>query len=855
MGEAFSAKRYSEGHSLFGSSDSTLIKESEDLLSKFIGRSSQSPQAMEKEAKGPSGTPKAKIKIPRGNVQLRPESRSSSQGQPIKPRTASGPGLNQSVALPTVMSKSTRSSAWTRQELQPSPDSHIPKPAVARRSRRPRQEPSNYFKKTSISSSEGEKELPRAPRASARSNVLPRQTKVIPDSSLPVPTIRQQRYLGGSLRRRELGAFSTQSLCAEVSSDLKFSKSWKGASNDVVSLAWSPDGTKFAAGATAQCDEHMMAYNRKNNLLFGNLVTNELRELPDHWIKRPSGRSTADHILNDTRLFMSVTAVQWFGTTLYSASYDHTVKLWDTRDNEPSCQRTLRHDSKVVVMARSNFSHDLLATGADNLGYWCVDEGNFSTLEISRLRSRRDMELIPTSLAWGTSQATKDYLLAGMSEKEDSGVVARHGLLAAFRFGESSVVSESFQPRSQNVFDVTWHPSLPTFAAASTAGQQSSPGTRSVVNMFDPLRMKSRVMELECPALDINEVLFCPFQTDYVSASCTDGSTYVWDRRNHSEVLHVLKHGEALNQLDETLEKEQADTGVNLQLWGNNLDQFYTGGSDGMLKRWNILRAPEDLLVEDVASLNEGVMCGSFSPDKSNLLIGDVSGGIHLLSNSPFSPERSDFIIREAHYPLRVDDSASGSGIRAAQDLLSSGQIERHPIFGPGKGPEYKGPFAAWARPGGTPQECMPTTQLMEKYELRQLSGTAPQKRGHLTHAVRRELEGHITLASIRNQIHGRNKRRTPTIKQEMLDEVNVVDLCSDEEPHTGHRKSKTKPKVSRAYLNNTEVEIINLDSEDDSGEVRASPATQPSNNQQDDLVEDYWWPDSRLIDPNFTED
>ncbi|KAL4870172.1 hypothetical protein BDV12DRAFT_62557 [Aspergillus spectabilis] len=857
MGEASPTQRYSASPSLLGSSDSSLIKESEDLLSKFMRGPSQESQDDHLHPQSTSNSaiarasPKGRVKIPRGNVQLRPESIPRPQASSTKSSATFRPKIKQTVVLPTERLKPQ---PQTRRTL-PRPDSDAPhKPAVARRSGRPRVEPTNYFKKLSLFASESEDETPDVPGVSSPKSLLQHRPSAAPAPALPVPTKRNIRpqdiSYGSLLRQRELGSSSNQWLRARVTPNLRATKIWKGASNDVVSLAWSPDGTRFAAGATAQCDEHMMAYNRRNNLLVGDLVSDELHELPDHWVQRPKGRDPASYVVDDCRLFMSVTAVEWFERTLYTASYDHTVKLWDTRNATPSCSKTLRHGSKVIVMARSAITANLLATGAQTIGFWDVENDHYTALELPHARSRKDTELIPTSLAWGINQATKEYLLAGMSEKEDNGVVAQHGLLAGFRFGESSVVTDSFWPKSQNVFDVAWHPFLPTFAAACTAGQQASRGTRSVVNLYDPLRFKSRVLELECPALDMNEVTFCPTRSDYVSASCTDGRTYVWDRRNCSKALHTLKHGDPLNQLDETMEKEQADTGVNLQVWGSTFDQFYTGASDGMLKRWNILLAPEDVLVEDVASLQEGIMCGAFSPDQTNLLVGDVSGGVHLLSSSPFSPERHGFVFRETPHVAEQDNSESG--IRAARELVSSGQIERHPVFGPGKGPEYKGPFAAWARPDGTPLEHLAVTKLTEKYEARQISGVPPRNRRPLTQAMQREVEGHIILASIRNKIQGQGKRRIPVITQETLD------LCSDDEVAIQHRRPRTKAKISQPV-------IIDLtgDSDAESAERFASFDThhkeistaRASKDQLDDLDEDFWWPDSGTIDPNFADD
>lgn len=869
--------RYPIRSTLLGSDDPSMIKESEDLLSKFMRGTSeesrntfQQPQNTENPVtKLTADRSKARVKIPRGNVQLRPQSNPRAT-EHVPPKAHVNPAMmtKRTVTLPTPRRKPLRAPQRKQTVQSPSPDSDAPIPgsAVIRRSGRSRG-PKEYYKKLPLFNSEGEEKAQEIKAMPIPRGSLRYSRYAISSTTTQYPASRISRHRDTSfsslLQHRELGERSDWRLYSQFTGDFKVSKAWKGASNDVVTLAWSPDGTKFAAGATAQCDEHMMAYNRKNNLLFGNLTNSELCELPDHCIPRPRDRGSANDIVNDSRLFMSVTAVRWFEDTLYTASYDRTVKLWDTSRGKATCHKTLKHDSKVIVMARSNFAENILATGTRTIGYWDTNDAKYTALELPRARSRKEIELIPTSIAWGSSHATKDYLLAGMSDKEDG--VAQYGLLAAFRVRESSVDPEYFSPNSQNVFDVAWHPTLPIFGAACTAGQQVSRGTRSVVNIYEPLRLKSRVLELECPALDMNEVAFCPANTNYVSTSCTDGITYVWDMRNCGEVVHKLNHGAPLNQLDETVPKEEADTGVNMQLWGSTSDQLYTGASDGVVKRWNILRAPDDVLVEDVAALNEGIMCGAFSPDRSNLLIGDVSGGVHLLSNSPFCPDdAAAFIFKESPHGVGREPDPE-SGVKAAQDLVSSGQIEFHPVFGPGKGPRYRGPFAAWARPTGTSLESIAFTPLTNYYKARQLCGMPPQYREGLKPEVRKEVEGHITLATVRNQMRARNKRRNPgtvIVKSECADEHNFIDLCSDgydDEPV--YKISPKRRQPDSAAFDNIGIEVIDLTGDSDAEDLASSQASSlicskrgGGSDDLDDLEDDFWWPNSSTIDPNFSD-
>ncbi|KAE8375887.1 hypothetical protein BDV26DRAFT_266826 [Aspergillus bertholletiae] len=691
-------------------------------------------------------------------------------------------------------------------------------------------------------------------------------------SSTTGKNIQASSNLNKLLQARELGCVVSRQIHSCVLSKLRLSKTWKGASNDIIVLAWSPDGTKFAAGATAQCDEHNMEYNRGNNLILGDLTTDCLEELPDHWSPRPLGSPRG--AMNDHRLFMSVTACQWFDDTLYTASYDKTVKLWRFPNQKASCYKTLDHDSKVQVMARSNFAENLLATGTQSVGFWQLDESTYHSLEFPRQRSKREIDLIPTSLAWGTIPITREILIAGMSEKGDG--VAYNGLLAAWHIAEASSTPIQLSPNSQNIFDVKWHPCLPLFATASSARGGgttllSSKNTRSVVRLYSPLASRMCNMELECPALDINDVTFCPGNSNYVTASCTDGITYVWDTRNPDTVLHRLQHGEPLNQIDETLPREQADVGVRLALWGNSVTQFYTGASDGILKTWDVLRSPDDALVRDVASFGEEIMSGAFSPDRSNLLIGDAAGGLHLLSSNTFAGGNLSFNFKRAsQLPFAENDPDSESGIVTARKAISDGRLSRHPIYGVGQGPRYNGPYAAWARPDNTPEHQLGQTKLKEEWQVRQLDGIPPALRFGLNNQLRREVECQRHLARIRNGQH-MSERKRPDFGHFTKNGGIFIDLCSDDGFWSAPDKPERLATESKyAIVEDANIEIIDLTGDSDTECAKppnvglAFPTTPDTKSCSglDNILEglegiledDHWWPSSDQIDPNFQD-
>ncbi|KAG5288060.1 WD domain-containing protein [Histoplasma ohiense] len=735
-----------------------------------------------------------------------------------------------------------------------------------------------------------------------------------PDFECMKPSaLLRERELGQKAYRRKTPIYHN----IQSRKSLELWKEWKGASNDVMVLAWSSDGTRFAAGAAAQSDEHNMIYNRNNNLLLGDLTCNSLKELPDHRVRRPIPNN-----VTDPNLYMTVSAVSWRGETLYTASYDNTVKIWDVSTHTGAkCVNTLPHCGRVMVMAVSNSGS--IATGCDSAPHiklWTKTSGHGYIPDVLICNPTRNVPMIPSSLAWGT-QSADNILVAGLAAREDEKF--RNGHLAVWQMGESTVSPLVVSPNSQNVFDVTWHPTARIFATGSTV--ESSPiavgrakTIRSLVRVYDPFRPKATWgahITYECPALDINDVTFCPADSNYITASCTDGVTYVWDYRSPGRILHRLAHGAPISELDSNVSREQHDTGVRLALWKNNwVDQFYTGGSDGVLKKWNILRAPEDVLVENTAYFDQGIMSGAFSPDFTNLLIGDSCGSIHVLSSAPFS--HGD--INMAYEPVSKernleDDGDDKLGIKTAKELLSSGKLRRHPVFGVGQGPRYDGPYASWARQEGTPKEALARTPLLPEIQATQLDGSL-SLRHQLEREDKKQLDLRIQGAIAQNQQRGRNKRKgshdmsqpsivsssttslsspfspsslpsrvssfSPSIfgshKHSEMAHQYISLLSSDDESEPSSARPSSSARIKSEFSLPTKLDspaCIDLtgDSED---EAQFLPPPPPQQQQQQDeqagvlssidenvdwpsdqSEDDYWWPRNCDVDPNLRGD
>ncbi|KAL8992676.1 MAG: hypothetical protein Q9169_006916 [Polycauliona sp. 2 TL-2023] len=528
---------------------------------------------------------------------------------------------------------------------------------------------------------------------------------------------------------------------ARIAEDIRPWRSWKGASSDVVVVAWAPDSLAYAAGAAAQSDDQDIQYNRPNNCLFGQLESNTISELPEHCIARPkpetisSGPNAIQAVYDacDPVVYKTVTSVQFCpsGGQLYTASHDMTAKIWDIGGRPiPRCTDTLYHDAAVTGLEVSTHFQGVFATAAKSTDhsirvYQPLSSGTsqtgyqFTTFSSPRAVKHSSQHLYPECIRWGLAPGSQHLLLGGFQQWSDQDFSAtRQGDICLWDVytGQSIKV----RPHASAIFAAAWHPRENVFitGGAPGTGVLSYPKTtQSVVRIYDARHTADFTAELECPALDMQDVTFHPF-ADYITAGCTDGTAYVWDRRMPDYILHRLKHGEPLQELaandeelPDTKHRERVDAGVMLSIWGHGASLFYTGSSDGIVKAWDVRRAPEDVWVKDVARLPAGVQSGALSPDGLNMLVGDAVGGVHVFSAAPLgcssgydnanshNPDPITFV--PATNPKVNPIAEEGTeGINAANELLQSGQLVTHPSLGVGKGPNYgqSGYFAHYAR-------------------------------------------------------------------------------------------------------------------------------------------------------------
>lgn len=553
------------------------------------------------------------------------------------------------------------------------------------------------------------------------------ETKVIDTVRYPgrcISSLLRNRELGLNSRGRHVGTMGElRQLKSEM---IEPWKNWKGASGDVVAVAWSPDSNVYAFGAAAHTNVEDIQYNRPCNLLLGNLTSNQIRELPDHRVDRPKpetipngpNATRAVYDACDPKVYETVTSIAFSptGDRMFTASHDCTVKIWDISAGKHQCLSTLRHEAWVTSVEISGNRPSLFATaskcvnGAVRIYYNPAEPSRYEKFSASRAETRPNWKIYPECLRWGPNSYNNHLLLAGFQQWEQQGdLLSGGGQLCLW----DANVFESIKvtPSSQSVYAAAWHPTEPFFATGGAPGNHiiDKTNTKTVVRTWDVRTPKRCQVEYECPAIDMQDITFSPLNSNIVTAGCTDGISYVWDWRWPDQPLHCLKHGRPLVDLDHTREREEADTGVMLSLWGPGGSLFYTGSSDGMIKAWDVRRHPKDVLISNVANFDVSIQSGAFSPDGNNLLVGDAEGGIHVLSSAPCGP-RSNVQSTDAYIDLvrasdgsglkldQNDDNPGTEGIEAAKSLIESGQLEHHKELGVGQGLNYQGPYATYAR-------------------------------------------------------------------------------------------------------------------------------------------------------------
>lgn len=529
---------------------------------------------------------------------------------------------------------------------------------------------------------------------------------------------------------------STNEFRKLIESDLQIRSEFTNCAGDVSTVSWISDQA-YVAGTTVHMDSHNQQYNKSGNLVLGSVSRGiaTLKAYADHRIVRPiiekgDNSSAAMRETQDPWLYTSVVFSDYdpIHERVYTCSFDKTVKAWKVDNSGASmrCIGTWKHRGPVNFVQASLFQNrgvGLVATASDVPSDAVriyevskVDEelatSRFAAFSCSKMNDSAPLDTdkwtyCPSTMKWGIEKSVQQYLLVGYSPRSitgDDGDIPAESL----NTGEiclwdacTGIRVPITSAKTQNVFEVLWHPSQPYFiAATSPKGVEFKDNTvKTQIRIFRRSSIQGEGIfftewkALDCMAADINELTIMPNSVlyCYVTAGCTDGKTYVWDTALGDKPIQILAHGPPLEGI--RIDDAEDDTGVKFTAWGSSLDRFYTGSSDGVVKVWNVRSGPRSkakgkVILEASAQISSG----AFSPDRSKLIIGDASGRVFVLSVDEDDGKPPTFIkLPGAHgaikrrVPIEIEHHAAPplppgaqvpSGASAAHEFLSARQLK-----------------------------------------------------------------------------------------------------------------------------------------------------------------------------------
>lgn len=305
--------------------------------------------------------------------------------------------------------------------------------------------------------------------------------------------LRLRRELGWGLDKLPVSSIACRHIQHSVMHSLRPWRVFKEGSSDILDIAWSPMGDKFALGSATLSD----VYNRPGNLILGSIPNSTITMLHGHQTNREEPLNGQDPILHST---VSGVAFSPSGL-LFSGGYDETVKVWSPH-SPGSLLNSRKMDGKVYNLSVNPEQHNLVAAGCQTglleLSSWS-DDGNFLAGRNCVVSKTIAAVLFPSCLTWGKTSHSQ-YLIAGYdSETEKAGSLVVYDATTGVQFMKVA-------PGSTRHFDIASHPNG-SFVVGCAARTAKSMSTKSHVRMFHLTSTGAELeFDVDSEQLDINRV-------------------------------------------------------------------------------------------------------------------------------------------------------------------------------------------------------------------------------------------------------------------------------------------------------------------------------------------------------------